>query len=52
MNPFSNNKSGLLCTKCNFGIGHFNDNIELLKAAILYLEKSAADCPIIGVSSN
>jgi len=31
---------GLLCTKCNTGIGMFEDNVELLKAAIKYLEES------------
>ena len=29
---------GLLCTKCNQGIGSFLDNVELLKAAIEYLQ--------------
>ena len=28
---------GLLCTKCNFGIGYFQDNIEILQKAIDYL---------------
>lgn len=30
---------GLLCFKCNTGIGRFNDNILLLESAIKYLEK-------------
>jgi hypothetical protein len=29
---------GLLCDKCNVGIGYFNDNVELLEKAKLYLE--------------
>jgi len=31
---------GLLCRHCNFGIGHFKDNIAYLKSAIEYLEKN------------
>jgi hypothetical protein len=31
---------GLLCTRCNKGLGSFKDNINLLNSAIIYLEKS------------
>lgn len=30
---------GLLCSKCNYGLGRFNDSIELLEKAIGYLKK-------------
>lgn len=32
-------RRGLLCQRCNLAIGHFQDSIDLLKAAIAYLEK-------------
>ena len=31
---------GLLCTKCNKGLGHFEDNIDLLASAISYLKNA------------
>lgn len=31
---------GLLCSDCNFGIGKFKDNIELMQKAIQYLEET------------
>lgn len=34
----SNRIRGLLCTHCNKGIGHFNDNISKLQMAIEYLK--------------
>lgn len=32
---------GLLCSKCNGGLGNFDDNIDLLLNAIEYLRKTA-----------
>ena len=33
---------GLLCYKCNIGIGHFQDSIDNLESAIAYLKKWGA----------
>jgi hypothetical protein len=35
----TNEARGLLCEKCNWGIGHFNDTVSLLRLAIKYLER-------------
>ena len=32
---------GLLCDKCNKGLGQFEDNIELFQKAIEYLKKTS-----------
>ena len=34
---------GLLCTRCNRGIGLLGDNVETLKNAIEYLQKEGRD---------
>lgn len=33
----TNSVRGILCSKCNYGIGNFNDNIRILNSAINYL---------------
>lgn len=30
---------GILCRKCNLGLGHFKDNADILKSAVKYLKK-------------
>ena len=30
---------GVLCARCNVGLGHFRDNVVTLRAAVAYLEK-------------
>ena len=32
-------KRGVLCRKCNAGLGHFNDNAEFMEKAIMYLNQ-------------
>lgn len=34
---------GLLCTRCNIKIGFLQDNPEIVKAAILYIERNNAN---------
>lgn len=34
-----NKARGFLCKKCNLGIGYFNDDVDILKSAIKYLNK-------------
>jgi hypothetical protein len=38
----TNTVRGILCAKCNTGIGSFRDDINLLKSAIFYLEESSS----------
>ncbi len=30
---------GLLCNKCNVGLGHFKDDVKIIESAIKYLEE-------------
>jgi len=32
---------GILCDRCNHGLGHFADNVEVMKKAIKYLVKNS-----------
>lgn len=34
---------GILCHSCNTGLGKFQDSTELLKKAVMYLDKSLSD---------
>ena len=35
----TNTVRGLLCNKCNQGLGFFDDSIDLLQGAMLYLKQ-------------
>jgi hypothetical protein len=35
----TNDLRGLLCQRCNRGLGHFDDRIDLLRSALKYLEE-------------
>jgi len=39
-NHATNKVRGLLCNKCNKGIGLLGDSVELIRSALNYLEKS------------
>jgi hypothetical protein len=41
-NHKTNQVRGLLCKNCNFGLGHFRDDPELLHSAINYLSRREA----------
>ena len=36
----TDNVRGLLCNRCNLGLGHYRDDPDLLKAAIEYLQQA------------
>lgn len=40
LDPHDDPVRGLLCHKCNSGIGFFNDNIIILQSAIDYLKRT------------
>ena len=39
----TNKVRGLLCHHCNAGLGNFNDDINLIRGAVDYLEKQRVD---------
>lgn len=38
----TNEVRGLLCTRCNLGLGYFCDRIDLMENAVLYLKRQYA----------
>jgi hypothetical protein len=38
-NHLTKKTRGILCSTCNYGIGHFKENIEKMEKAILYIKK-------------
>lgn len=49
----TNEIRALLCTNCNKGIGHFHDSVDLMRAAIAYLERHAAPtCEAVAVDTT
>lgn len=43
---------GLLCSNCNYVIGHCKENIEVLREAIKYIEKYSAPAPDDSIPSE
>ena len=41
----TNKIRGLLCSRCNLGLGHFQDNVGLLSKAIKYLDDKKDKAP-------
>jgi hypothetical protein len=39
---YSNNFRGYICNNCNLALGRFNDDPELLKKAIVYLQRDSS----------
>lgn len=44
----TNTIRGLLCSKCNAALGHFNDNVHVLANAIEYLKEKDHQLPAAG----